>query len=299
MADHHHHHMSVNNFGGVMYLSIALNLIYTILEFIFGFIYDSMGLLSDAGHNLSDVASLLLALFAYKISNRKPSSKYTYGFGKATIEASFFNAVILYVTVAFILFESVKRILNPVAIEGSLIAWIAVVGVIVNGVTTFMLLRFSHTDLNAKGAFLHMMADTLVSVGVVLSGIVINYTGIYVIDPIVGIIIAIVIAISSFSLFKESLNLSLDAVPASINIEEIKKIISSTPKVESFHHLHIWPLSTTQIALTVHVVAESIDDVDEILQYLHAALENVGINHSTIEVESPNSQCNNKNHICK
>lgn len=293
-----HHHISVGDFGGVMYISIALNLLYTIIEFVFGFINDSMGLMSDAGHNLSDVASLLLALFAYKIAQRHPSLKFTYGYGKATVEASFINAVILYITVAFIFFESVDRILNPVAVDGSIVAFVAVIGVVINGLSTFMLVRFSHKDLNAKGAFLHMMADTLVSVGVVVSGIIINYTGIYVIDPIVGIVIAVIIAISSFSLLRESFRLSLDAVPDTIKIEKIENIISDTPKVISYHHLHVWSLSTTQVALTVHVVVESLEDGDVVRQYLHTALEQVGINHSTIEVESSSAICEQKEHTC-
>ncbi len=262
-----------------------------ILEAIFGFANGSMGLLSDAGHNLSDVASLLISLLAFKASKRPANPQYTYGFGKATIGASLLNAVILYVAVIFIIIESVGRLLHPAPVNGIEIAWVAGAGVIVNGVTAWMLMRHSHKDLNVKGAFMHMLADTLVSVGVVISGIVISFTGITWIDPVVGILIAVIIAIGSWSLLRQSLRLVLDGVPEDVDINNIEDAIMSVPEVKSFHHLHVWALSTTGNALTVHVLVETPDHIDAAIEGVRKALTDAGISHATIEAETTEHAC--------
>lgn len=295
MSKQHAHHFSPA-LGKVFYWAIGLNLAYTVIEAIFGFATDSMGLLSDAGHNLSDVASLLIALLAYKAALRPASARFTYGLGRATIEASLINAVMLYIAVVFIVIESIERLQSPVVVNGDVVAWVAGIGVIINGVTTWMLMKHSRGDLNVKGAFLHMAADTLVSVGVVISGIVIRFTGWYQLDPIIGLVVAAIIAVSSYSLLRESLNLSFDAVPKDIDIHKIENIIDATPLVVSYHHLHIWPLSTTQVALTVHVVVDSPSDVDRTIDSLRARLSSAGIAHSTIEVETKNKVCKEEYH---
>lgn len=287
--DHHHAHIPMGEGGrlkNVFYWAIGLNLGYVILEAVFGFSSGSMGLLSDAGHNLSDVASLLIALIAFKASQRPPTPRFSYGYGKATIEASLLNAVILYVAVIFIVIEAVERLLHPVAVDGGEIAWVAGAGVVINGVTAWMLMRHSHSDLNVKGACLHMIADTLVSVGVVGSGIVIGYTGWNWLDPAVGIVIAVVIAVGSWSLLRESLRMALDGVPADVDIEKVEQCIAVTDGVSSFHHLHIWPLSTTANALTVHVVVPDPGEIDRVTDTLRESLRKLGIAHVTIEAET-------------
>lgn len=292
---HHHHSHAIPTEGGrlksVFYWAIGLNLAYVVLEAVYGLRSDSMGLLSDAGHNLSDVASLFIALIAFKAAQRRPTARYSYGYGKATIEASLLNAVILYVAVIFIVIEAVERLLHPVAVNGSEIAWVAGAGVVVNGVTAWMLLSHSHDDLNVKGAFLHMAADTLVSVGVVASGIIIRYTGWTWLDPAVGIAIGIVIAVGSWSLLRDSMRMALDGVPSNVDIDRVEECITGTTGVKSFHHLHVWPLSTTATALTVHVVVDTPEDIDGVITRLRHALEEIGISHSTIEAETSESDC--------
>lgn len=297
--DHHHHHHHHNHLlptkdghlDKVFYWAIALNLGYVILEAIFGWMNGSMGLLSDAGHNLSDVASLLIALLAFKAASRPATPSFSYGYGKATVGASLVNAVILYVAVIFICIESVERLFRPTPVDGAEVAWVAGVGVIINGVTAWMLMSHSHDDLNVKGAFMHMVADTLVSVGVVASGIIISFTGWNWIDPVVGIAIAIMIAIGSWSLLRESLRLALDGVPANVDMEKIEEAIISVPEVKSFHHLHVWAMSTTRNALTVHVIVGSPENIDAAIEGVRSALISVGIDHSTIEAETIDHGC--------
>lgn len=300
---HHHHHATLTadkngHLNRAFKLGIALNLAYVIIEGAFGFISDSMGLLSDAGHNLSDVASLFIALIAFKASQRKPNERYTYGYRKATVEASVLNAIILYVAVALILFESIEKFFRPSEVDGGMVAWVAGAGVIVNGLTTWLFMKDSKRDLNVKGAYLHMAADTLVSVGVVVSGIIIHFTGWNLIDPIVGIAIALLIAVSSFSMLRESLRLALDGVPSSIDIEGVKRAIRSADGVESLHHLHIWAMSTTEAAMTVHVVVRDPSEVDDVIRNVRDAVKPLGIIHSTVEAETENAHCSCESDIC-
>ena len=206
----HHHHDAIaadadGNLNRAFKLGIWLNVGYVAIEGVFGMLTDSMGLLSDAGHNLSDVASLVIALIAFKAARRKPDDRYTYGYRRATVDASVLNAIILYIAVAFILVESIRKLLHPAEVDGDVIAWVAGVGVFVNGLTAWLFMKDSKRDLNVKGAYLHMAADTLVSVGVVASGIIIHFTGWTLIDPIVGIVIAMMIGFGSYSMLSESL----------------------------------------------------------------------------------------------
>lgn len=295
MSSHSHHNhphdshslpIAGKALGRVFYWAIGLNLVYVAVEAAMGLAAGSMGLLSDAGHNLSDVASLLLAFIALKAAQRHATPRFTYGYGKATVEASFINAVILYVAVIFIFIESVEKLFNPSAVNGDVVAWVAGIGVAINGLTAWMLLRHSGKDLNVKGAYLHMVADTLVSVGVVVSGLVIQFTGWTVIDPIVGIAIALLIAITSYSQMRDSLRMVLDGVPAEIDVESVKLAILSVPGVESMHHLHIWPVSTTVTAMTVHVIVTDASLIDSVIAGVRRATTAVGIGHSTIEAET-------------
>lgn len=299
-TENHHHHAHTqaallrrdgSGIAGVFYWAIGLNLAYVVLEGICGFRTGSMGLLSDAGHNLSDVASLLIALLAFNASNRPATPAFSYGYGKATIEASLANAVILYVAVIFIAAESVRRLVHPAEVNGLEIAWIAAAGVFVNGLTAWMLMHHSRYDLNVRGAFLHMAADTLVSLGVVASGIIIRYTGQTWVDPVVGLCIAAVIAVGSWSLLHKSMRLALDGVPPEADIPAIEETIMSVDGVRSFHHLHVWAMSTTRTALTVHVLVDDASHIDRVISELRRTLRDIGVDHATIEAETSLHTC--------
>lgn len=298
--DHSHHaeHMAVDCNGKLnraFRIGIWLNIIYVAIEAVFGFTTDSMGLLSDAGHNLSDVASLIIALIAFNAAKRQPNDRYTYGYQRATVNASVLNAIILYIAVAFILYESIKKLINPTEVDGAVIAWVAGIGVIINGITAWLFMKDSKKDLNIKGAYLHMAADTLVSVGVVASGIIISLTGWDFIDPAIGIIIACIIAIISYSMLRDSLRLAMDGVPSDIDINKIREAVSDVPNVVSYHHLHVWALSTTQVAMTVHVVVDKAGDIDGVIDAVRNAVVPLGVSHSTIEAETicvPGPGCN-------
>ncbi len=286
---HNHAHIAVHANGKLnraFKLGIWLNIIYVAVEGIFGILTDSMGLLSDAGHNLSDVASLIIALIAFKAAQHKPNDHYTYGYRRATVNASVLNAIILYIAVALILYESIEKLIRPTEVNGTTVAWVAGLGVIVNGLTAWLFMKDSKRDLNVKGAYLHMAADTLVSIGVVVSGIIIRFTGWSIIDPVIGIIIAIMIAVSSYSMLRESLRLAMDGVPTGIDIDKIKEAIAHVAGVKSFHHLHLWALSTTQVAMTVHVVVAKPDEIDGVIDAVRHAVEPLGVSHSTIEAET-------------
>lgn len=270
---------------------IGLNLLYAAIEFLIGLSTRSMGLIADAGHNLSDVVSLVLALLAIRLAARKATDRYTYGYRKSTILASLFNAVLLLIAVGVIAAESISKFFHPAPIEGGAIAWTAGVGVIVNFFTAWLLMRGQKGDLNVRGAFLHMVADALVSVGVVISGIVISATGWAFIDPIVGLIVALVIVVSTWHLLSDSVRLSLDGVPDGIDPDRIREVIRSTEGVEESHHLHIWAISTTSNALTVHIVVKEIARSDALRHELRQRLKECGIDHATIEIEQSGSCC--------
>ncbi len=284
--NHHHHEAEISNLNTAFKLGIALNTIYVVIEAAFGFYYNSMGLLSDAGHNLSDVATLVIAMIAYKMAQRPATERYTYGFHKMTIQASLVNAVLLLIAVGAILVESISKLIHPQAVDGDAIAWVAGVGVVVNGVTAWLFMHDKDRDLNVKGAFLHMAADALVSVGVVASGIIIHFTGWYVIDPIIGICIAAVVGWSTKSLLRESMRMSLDAVPEGIDYEKVKGAIAHVDGVRNVHHLHIWPLSTTITAMTTHVIIDNPAQIDRVINDIRMKMQQMGIGHSTIEAET-------------
>ncbi len=291
--EHHHHHQhELSSLNKAFIIGIGLNVAFVVVEFVAGFWYNSLGLISDAGHNLGDVASLVLAMLAFRLAKVHANTKYTYGYKKSTVLVSLLNAVILLVAVGFIFGESVEKLFHPRPVDGDAVAWVAGAGVLVNAFTAWLFLKDKEKDLNVKGAYLHMAADALVSVGVVISGIIIAYTGWYIIDPIIGILIALVIVYSTWGLLRDSLRLSLDGVPAGTNYEEIGKVIEAEPGVKSFHHMHIWALSTTETALTVHVVIGRTDDMEKIKCGLKQKLQEAGIGHATLEFETPGKHCN-------
>ncbi|MBR5055645.1 MAG: cation transporter [Bacteroidales bacterium] len=291
---HHHHHATaegMESLRGIYLICIALNLAFVLVEAGIGFWKDSLGLLSDAGHNLSDVFALVMALIGFRLARTGGNKRFTYGYRKGSVLISLLNAVILLVAVGAIFAESIRKLRNPVAIDGGAVAWTAGVGILVNGLTAWLLMRHQKNDINTRGAFLHMAADTLVSVGVVVSGIVITLTGWTFIDPVIGIIIAIVILISTWELLSESVRMSIDAVPESIDFNEVTKAIEAVPGVSGVHHIHIWPISTTETALTAHLSVADGTDREAVVQAVKHVLREAGIHHATLETESEGCEC--------
>lgn len=290
---HHHHHHGIDNksLNTAFKLGIGLNVAYVVVEAVYGIIYGSMGLLSDAGHNLSDVFALVVSMVAFRLMSKTPDERHTYGYRKFSIQASLLNALLLFVAVGAILVESVDKLIHPSVVDGDAVAWVAGAGVLVNGITTWLLLKDKDKDLNVKGAFLHMLGDTLVSIGVVVAGLVINFTGWYFIDPIIGIAIALFIGWSSWSLLSESFRLSIDSVPESIDMKELEAELQKVEGVRDIHHLHVWALSTTENAMTVHAVIESMDAIGSVVPDIKKTAENFGISHSTVEVENKDCKC--------
>lgn len=277
-------------------LGITINAIYVIVEFAAGFALDSLGLISDAGHNLGDTISLILALVAFRLAMHSPTDHFTYGFKKSTILVSLVNAVILLVAVGMIIKECIEKFITPQPIDGTLVAVTAGIGVLINGLTAWLFIKDKEKDLNVKGAYLHMAADAMVSVGVVVSGIIIDYTGWTIIDPIIGLVIAVVIIVSTWNLLHNSVRLTLDGVPEGIDVEEIRKEIEQTEGVDECHHLHIWAISTTENALTAHIIANEGSDAEQVRKRLKEKLNAHGLTHSTLEFEK--EHCHEKSCGC-
>ena len=289
---HHHDHSHViTTLNRAFIIGIALNVAYVLTEAIFGLCYHSLGLLSDAGHNLSDVVSLVLALIAFKLSDSLATRKYTYGYKKSTILISLLNALILGVAVVYIIVESIQKLIHPQPVQGLTISIVAAIGVIINGFTAWLFMKDQKKDLNVKGAYLHMLADTLVSVGVVVSGIVIHFTGWYIIDPLIGLVVAVVIILASWELLRDSLRLAMDGVPAHLEYDKVLDMMKSQSDVKDVHHLHIWAISTTQNALTAHVLVDDIAEMEHTKEQLKAKLSEMGISHATLEFETSESHC--------
>lgn len=300
MGNHSHAHghgRLPSSLNRVFVICIVLNLLFVGIEAAAGLLFNSVGLLSDAGHNLSDVFSLLLALLAFRMSGIRANSHFTYGYKKSTVLVSLVNAVILLVAVGAIIFESISRFGSPVDVPGTAVAATAGAGIIVNGLTAVLLMKDQKKDLNVRGAYLHMFMDTVVSVGVVISGIVIGLTGLEWIDPAISLVIAAVILVSTFNMLKESLYLSLDAVPSSVDIKKIESALDRAPGVAGWHHLHIWPISTTENAATLHVVVDNISEMENVKGSVKKIFEKEGVSHCTIETETTAESCSHRNCI--
>ena len=287
----HSHAINAESLNKAFIIGIVLNLAFVVIEFAAGFWFDSLALLSDAVHNLSDVVSLVLALLAFRLAKVKANERYTYGYKKSTILVSLLNAVILLVAVGAIVIESIHKLNNPAVVPGGAIAWVAGVGVLINAFTAFLFMKDKEKDLNVKGAYLHMAADALVSVGVLVAGIVISRTGWYIIDPIIGLIVAVVILISTWNLLHDSLRLTLDGVPTSIDSQKVVEAIRALPGVDDVHHIHIWAISTTENALTAHIVLKQPESMQEVKHLIRHRLEDFGIGHATLEFEVPGEHC--------
>ena len=288
--DHGHHggiHVHAPaTFGMAFAVGIGLNLTFVAAEFLFGVLANSVALMADAGHNLSDVLGLVIAWVASALSKRAPSSRYTYGLGRSSILAAVFNAMLLLVAVGAIGWEAVLRLFHPEPVAGGIVMIVAAVGIIVNGATAWLFASGRKSDLNIGGAFLHMVADAAVSAGVVVAGLVIFYTGWLWLDPVTSLVIVGVIIWATWSLVRDSLAMSVDAVPASIDPQAVRDYLSSCAGVAAVHDLHIWPLSTTESALTAHLVFPRGHPGDQFLLTAAAELrQRFGIGHTTLQIE--------------
>lgn len=289
-AGHSHSHVpEITSINKAFVVGIILNLAYVLVQVVIGLKINSLSLLSDAGHNFLDVAGLALAMVAFKLSGSKSTDKYTYGFKKSSILISLVNAVILLVSIGAIGYEAIFRFGNPQPLPGKVIAIIAAIGIVINGVSAFMFFRDREKDINVKAAFLHLAADALVSLGLVAGGIVIYFTNWYWIDPLLSIVVCLVIIASTWSLLRDSLRLSLDGVPKNVNVQTIREKILKQEGVKDFHHLHIWAISTTQNALTGHLVVASElsnEAVSKLKHTIKHQLEHLNIQHATLETET-------------
>ncbi|WAT19150.1 cation diffusion facilitator family transporter [Aurantiacibacter sp. MUD11] len=283
--DHGHSHAPAD-FGRAFAIGVVLNTGFVVVEAIFGFLSGSMALVADAGHNLSDVLGLLIAWAASVAAKRPPSARFTFGLKSSTILAALANAVLLLLAIGAILFETIHRFIDPVEPQGWTMIWVAGIGIVINTATALLFLRGRKHDINIRGAFLHMAADALVSVGVVIAGAAILLTGAVLIDPIVSLIIVLVIAWGTFGLLKDAVKMSLLAVPDSVNETEVRAFLAGLPGVEQVHHLHIWPMSTTETALTAHLVMPGGHPGDAFLHKAAHELEHHhAIGHVTLQVE--------------
>jgi cobalt-zinc-cadmium efflux system protein len=299
-AHHGHSHAVSFNEASLraFQLGIGLNIIFVVIEVVAGLAYKSISLLSDAGHNLADVVSLLLSYLAFKLAHRQATTRFTYGFKKTTVLAALFNSLLLLVAIGTLGYESVQRLHMPPVVRGTGIAWVAAIGIVVNSLSAFLFFKNKDADLNIKGAYWHLLADAMVSVGVVIGGIVISYTGWYWLDPVIGLGIMIIILISTWSLLTDSFKMSVDAVPAGIDLEAITRVILSVKHIVNVHHIHIWPLSTTENALTAHIIIDDSLPFNEklkVIQHLKHELMHQNIHHSTIELESETIHCSDEN----
>lgn len=285
-AHHDHAHAAPRSYGAAFAIGTLLNLAFVVIEASYGVIGNSMALLADAGHNLSDVAALAIAWGASALTRRLPSARFTYGFRSSSILAALFNAVVLYIAVGAIALESIQRLMTPGPVASLTVIVVAAAGIVVNGGTTLLFSGGRHGDLNVRSAFQHMVADTLVSVGVVAAGVVILLTGWLWIDAVVSLVIVAVIVIGTWDLLRHSMRLALDAVPAAIDPEAVRRYLGGLAGVAEIHDLHIWPMSTTETALTCHLVMPSGHPGDAVLTHIALELDQrFHIQHATIRVE--------------
>jgi cobalt-zinc-cadmium efflux system protein len=300
----HHHHHAAPRAGSpreaeepvrerqhrAFALGVALNLGFVAGEAAFGLKLGSLALIADAGHNLSDVMSLLLAWGASVLATRRPTPRRTYGLRRTTILASLVSALLLLVAMGALSWEAVQRLSSPRAVGGLGLIGVSGIGVVVNGLTAFLFHADRERDLNVRGAYLHMVADAAISLGVVVAGAVILLTGWGWVDPALSLVIAVLVTVGTWSLLRESLALSLDAVPAGIDPVAVARYLEGLPEVKELHDLHIWGLSTTEASLTVHLVVPEILPDDSFLRRLGRELEErFGIGHTTIQVERGDS----------
>ena len=295
--DHSHQHSHAghshapDDFGAAFAVGVALNTAFVVAELVFGYAANSLALISDAVHNLSDVIALLLAWAAAWLARKQPTQHHTYGYRRASILAALINAGLLLIAVGGIAVEAVSRIQQPAPVAGSTVVWVAALGIIVNGGTALMFMRGRHGDLNIRGAYLHMAADAGVSFGVVVAALVIMGTGWLWVDPAISLCIAAVVLMSGWGLARDSVNLALDGVPKGIELAQVRDFLGRLDGVVEVHDLHIWAMSTNEAALTVHLVRPGAYD-DAFLQDVCEQLSHrFNIQHATIQIERGSDAC--------
>jgi len=289
---HDHHHDHSNKYSQAFAIGIALNVIFVAVEVVYGLLANSSALLADAGHNASDVLSLVFAWTAAWLATIKPAGRYTYGLRKTTILVSILNALLLFSAMGIIAWDAIGKIRNPAPVAGSQVMMVAGIGVVINTVTALLFMKGQKEDLNIKGAFLHMAADAGVSLGVVIAGLLIQLTGVLWIDSLTSFLIIAVVLWGTWNLFTDSLRLALDAVPAHIKIDEVRAFLESQKGVTNVHDLHIWAMSTTRVALTAHLVMPY-GNSDAFLSQLQEDLEHkFRIGHTTFQIEKAQIEAN-------
>ena len=285
-AGHGHSHAPAS-FGRAFAIGTALNIGFVVVEAVYGILAGSMALLADAGHNLSDVLGLVIAWGAATLAKRSPSARYTYGLRSSSILAAFLNALLLLVAIAVIAVEAIRRFSEPAPVAGTTVMIVAAIGIVINGVTAWLFASGRKGDLNVRGAFLHMAADAAVSAGVVVAGFIISRTGWALIDPVTSLVIVAVIAIGTWGLLRDSVNMSLQATPPGLDTEDVADFLRQRPGVAGIHDLNIWPLSTTETALTVHLLMPGDYPGDAYTADLATALhDQFGIDHATVQIET-------------
>jgi cobalt-zinc-cadmium efflux system protein len=302
--DHHHDHDHNHGHGGHAHahapanfdrafaIGVGLNFTFVAIEAVYGVLANSLALLADAGHNLGDVAGLLLAWGAAWLSRRAPTAKRTYGYGRTSILAALANAVLLLVAIGAIGWEAIQRFAAPEPVQGATVMVVAGIGILVNSATALLFMRGRKGDINIRGAFVHMAADAGISAGVVAAGLVILFTGWLWLDPVVSLVLVAVVAVSTWSLLKDSVALAIDEVPSGISRDKVFEHLKGMDGVKDVHDLHIWPLSTTSTALTVHLVCEN-DRIDDALtaQLVDDLKARFKIDHATIQFETGRLAC--------
>ena len=293
--EHHHgagHAHAPTNFGHAFAIAAVLNIVLVITQVIYGVLANSVALLADAGHNFGDVLGLLLAWGAHSMARWQPTKRYTYGFRSASILAALLNALILMVATGAIAWEAIQRLSEPGEVGGVTVMIVAAIGIVVNGVSALLLLAGRKGDLNIRGAFLHLVGDAAVSVGVVAAGAVIYFKSWFWLDPVASLIIAALIVWGTWSLLRESFKLSLDAVPENIDRSKVESCLRTLPGVTEIHDLHIWAMSTTETALTAHIVrpGAGLDDAF-LVDACEALAKRFGIRHATLQVEAGDRSC--------
>ncbi len=290
--DHEHSHGNAGhshapvNFGRAFAIGTALNLGFVVVQVVFGLFAHSLALLADAGHNLGDVLGLLLAWWASHLVKTRPTERRTYGLGRSSILAALANAIFLLVAIGGITWEAIRRFGDPTPVAGGTVIWVAALGIAINTATALLFMSGRKGDLNVKGAFMHMAADAAVSAGVVVAGFAILYTGWHWLDPVTSLAINAIIVWGTWGLLRDSTNLALDAVPSGIDTAKVRRYLEDLPSVVAVHDLHIWGLSTTQTALTVHLVKPDASIDDGMLERICGELrERFGIAHATIQLE--------------
>jgi cobalt-zinc-cadmium efflux system protein len=282
----HSHGIATEAINTRMAIAVGLNLIFVVIEGGFGFLSNSVALIADAGHNLSDVLGLVCAWTALFLGRRPPGAKFTYGMGRSSVLAALVNAVLLLLACGAIAWEAVSRLASPPAVAGATVMGVAACGIVINGLSAWLLHAGSHGDLNRRSAYIHMLGDAAISVGVLLSGAIILYTGWSRLDPIVSILIVAAILVSTWGLLRDSLHLSLDGVPSSVNSSAVMSYLADQRGVTDVHDLHIWALSTTSVALTAHLVVPDRGAEDALLDSLTPTLKRrFHIHHATLQIE--------------